>query len=125
PSVSASFVFTDMPLLKTTLQNVFTSGRLRAAYAEVGKDARPYAYRPSLEYKTTVGGGYGYGFTGPNLNLRPEFAKSYEFGAELAFFKDRLGVDVTYYNKRTTDQIVNDIRGSYATGYVLFNLNGA
>ncbi|WAC42697.1 SusC/RagA family TonB-linked outer membrane protein [Pedobacter sp. SL55] len=123
PSVSASFVFTDVPAFKG-LQNIFTSGRLRAAYAEVGKDARPYAYRPSLEYKATVGGGYGYGFTGPNLDLKPEFAKSYEFGLELAFLKDRLGVDVTYYNKKTTDQIINDIRGSYSTGFILFNLNG-
>ena len=55
----------------------------------------PYAYRPSLEYKTTSYGGYGYGFTGPNLNLKPEFATSYEFGAELSFLNDRLGVDVT------------------------------
>ena len=59
------------------------TGKLRAGYAEVGKDARPYAYRPSLEFKTTANGGYGYGFTGPNLDLKPEFARSYEFGTEL------------------------------------------
>jgi hypothetical protein len=101
------------------------SGKLRAAYAEVGKDARPYAYRPSLEYKTTAFGGYGYGFTGPNLALVPEFARSYEIGTELGFLNDRLGVDATVYRKQTKDQIVNDIRGSYATGFILFNLNGA
>jgi outer membrane receptor protein involved in Fe transport len=100
------------------------TGKLRAAYAEVGKDARPYAYRPSLEFKTTSNGGYGYGFTGPNLALKPEFARAYEFGTELNFFNDRLGLDVTTYRKQTKDQIVNDIRGSYATGYILFNLNG-
>jgi hypothetical protein len=38
---------------------------------------------------------------------------------------DRLGLDATFYRKQTKDQIVNDIRGSYATGYILFNLNGA
>ena len=124
PSISTSFVFTDVPVFKDALSKIFTSGRIRAAYAEVGKDARPYAYRPSLEYKATVGGGYGYGFTGPNLDLKPEFAKSFEIGAELAFFKDRLGLDFTYYKKKTTDQIVNDIRGSYSTGFILFNLNG-
>ena len=32
---------------------------------------------------------------------------------------------MTYYRKQTKDQIVNDIRGSYATGFILFNLNGA
>ena len=30
-----------------------------------------------------------------------------------------------WYRKQTKDQIVNDIRGSYATGFILFNLNGA
>jgi outer membrane receptor protein involved in Fe transport len=121
PSVTSSFVFSDaVPAVGRVM-----TGKLRAAYAEVGKDARPYAYRPALEFKTTTAGGYGYGFTGPNLNLRPEFARSYEVGTELGFFKDRLGVDITTYRKQTTDQIVNDIRGSYGTGFILFNLNGA
>src|SRR5687768_1208748 len=121
PSISGSFIFSDaFPALSRGM-----TGKLRAAYAEVGKDARPYAYRPSLEFKTTSGGGYGYGFTGPNLKLKPEFARSYEFGTELSFLNDRLGFDVTTYRKQTTDQIVNDIRGSYATGFILFNLNGA
>ncbi|SMD04831.1 SusC/RagA family TonB-linked outer membrane protein [Pedobacter nyackensis] len=124
PSVSASFVFTDVPAFKGLKGGVLTSGKLRAAYAEVGKDAKPYAYVPALEYKATVGGGYGLGFTGPNPGLKPEFATSYEFGTELSFFNDRLGLDLTVYKKVTTDQIINDIRGSYATGYILFNLNG-
>jgi TonB-linked SusC/RagA family outer membrane protein len=123
PSISGSFVFTDVPLLKG-IQKYIYSGKLRAAYAQVGRDARPYSYVPSLEFKATVGGGYGYGFTGPNLALKPEFAESYEFGTELGFFKDRLGLDVTVYRKETIDQIINDLRGSYATGYILFNLNG-
>ncbi len=121
PSISSSFIFSDaFPAIGR-----YMSGKLRAAYAEVGKDARPYAYRPSLEFKTTSYGGYGYGFTGPNLDLKPEFARSYEFGTELSFLKDRLGIDATIYRKQTKDQIVNDIRGSYATGFILFNLNGA
>ena len=121
PSVSGSFIFSDaFPGLQR-----FVNGKFRAAYAQVGKDARPYAYRPSLEFKATSNGGYGYGFTGPNLGLKPEFASSYEFGTELSFLNDRLGFDVTAYRKQTKDQIVNDIRGSYATGFILFNLNGA
>jgi hypothetical protein len=121
PSISSSFIFTDaIPSIGRHM-----SGKLRAAYAEVGKDARPYAYRPSLEFKTTSNGGYGYGFTGPNLALKPEFARSYEIGTEMGFLNDRLGFDATFYRKQTKDQIVNDIRGSYGTGYILFNLNGA
>jgi len=121
PSISTSFVFSDaFPAIGRHM-----TGKLRAAFAEVGRDARPYAYRPSLEFKTTANGGYGYGFTGPNLALKPEFAKSYEIGTELSFLDNRLGLDATVYRKQTTDQIVNDIRGSYATGFILFNLNGA
>ena len=121
PGVSSSFIFSDaFPQIGR-----FMTGKLRAAYAEVGKDARPYAYRPSLEYKQTAYGGYGYGFWGPNRNLRPEFARSYEYGTELAFLDDRLGIDATWYRKQTKDQIVDNIRGSYGTGFVLFNLNGA
>ncbi len=121
PSVSSSFVFTDaFPSLQKYL-----TGKVRMAYAAVGRDARPYAYRPALEYKTTAYGGYGYGFTGPNLDLKPEFALSYEGGFDLSFLDDRIGLEATWYRKRTKDQIVNDIRGSYATGFILFNLNGA
>jgi TonB-linked SusC/RagA family outer membrane protein len=121
PSISTSFIFSDaFPSIGR-----YVTGKLRAAYAEVGKDARPYAFRPSLESKTTSYGGYGYGFTGPNLNLRPEFATSKEFGAETNFLDGRLGLDVTWFRKQTRDQIVDNIRGSYGTGFILFNLNGA
>lgn len=121
PSVNAAFVLSDaVPAVAKVM-----TAKFRGGYAEVGKDARPYAYRPSLEYKTTSNGGYGYGFTGPNLALKPEFAQSYEFGAELGFLDNRVSLDVTQYKKETKDQIVNDIRGSYGTGFILFNLNGA
>lgn len=121
PSVSASFIFSDaFPSLGS-----FMTGKLRGAWAEVGKDASPYSYRTALEYKTTSYGGYGYGFWGPNPALRPEFATSKEAGVELGFLNGRLGLDATYYRKQTRDQIVQNIRGSYATGFILFNLNGA
>ena len=121
PSFSASFIFSDaFPSLSR-----FATGKVRAAYAEVGRDAKPYSYRPALQYKTTSFGGYGYDFWGPNRKLKPEFAKSWEFGTELSFLRERLGLDATYYSKRTYDQIVQNVRGSYGTGFILFNLNGA
>jgi hypothetical protein len=57
--------------------------------------------------------------------LKPEFAQSNEYGMDLSFLDGRVNLDATYYRKETKDQIVNDIRGSYGTGFVLFNLNGA
>jgi TonB-linked SusC/RagA family outer membrane protein len=121
PSVSGSFIFSDaFPSVGR-----YMTGKLRAAYAEVGKDARPYSYAATLESKTTTGGGYGYTFWGPNAELRPEFATSREFGTETNYLDGRLGLDVTWYRKQTKDQIVQNIRGSYGTGFILFNLNGA
>lgn len=121
PSATASFVFSDaFPSLRR-----FMTGKLRVATAEVGRDAPAYAYQPALEYKPTPFNGYGYNFWGPNPSLKPEFAKSHEYGTEMSFFNDRLGIDATYYQKKTSDQIVQNIRGSYATGFILFNLNGA
>jgi TonB-linked SusC/RagA family outer membrane protein len=121
PSIQSSLIFSDaIPAIGKVM-----TGKLRASYAEVGRDARPYAFRPALEFKTTSNGGYGYGFTGPNLGLKPEFKTSTEFGTELGFLDNRLGLDITVYRAQTRDQIVNDIRGSYGTGFILFNLNGA
>jgi TonB-linked SusC/RagA family outer membrane protein len=121
PSVSGSFVFSDaFPSVAK-----FVTGKLRAAWAEVGKDAKPYAYAQALENKLTSYGGYGYGFTGPNPNLRPEFATSKEVGAELGFLGGRLAIDGTLYRKETRDQIVDNVRASYGSGYILINLNGA
>jgi TonB-linked SusC/RagA family outer membrane protein len=121
PSVSTSFIFTDaFPSLGRHV-----TGKLRAAWAEVGKDARPYSYAPSLEYKPTSHGGFGTGFTGPNPNLRPEFATSMEVGTELSFLGGRMGIDATLYRKETRDQIVQNVRASYGSGYILINLNGA
>ena len=121
PSVSTSFVFSDaFPSLQK-----YVTGKLTAAYAEVGRDAPPYSYATTLESKTTSFGGYGYGFYGPNPLLKPEFAKDYEIGTELSFLDDRLGVNLDTYRKRTENQIVQNIRESYGTGFILFNLNGA
>ena len=121
PSASVSFIFSDaFPGLRR-----LATGKLRAAIAGGARDARAYAYTPALQYKTTSFGGYGYDFWGPNFALKPEHASGWEIGGEASFLNDRLGLDVTGYRKITTDQIVNDIRGSYGTGFILFNLNGA
>jgi len=42
---------------------------------------------------------------GADPELKPEFTTEYEVGAELNFFQRRIGIDFTYYDRRTTDQI--------------------
>ena len=38
-------------------------------------------------------------------NLKPEFTSEFELGTELQFFNSRVGIDFTWYDRRTTDQI--------------------
>jgi TonB-linked SusC/RagA family outer membrane protein len=118
PSAGLSFVFTELEPFKG-IKDVLSFGKLRGSVAQVGKDASPYSIRPFYENALTTGGGFKYGYTGPSLNLVPEMTTSYEYGMELRFFGNRLGIDATYFNKKSKDQIVENLRLSYATGFVL------
>ncbi|MBX0332658.1 SusC/RagA family TonB-linked outer membrane protein [Pontibacter sp. HSC-14F20] len=122
PSASVSFIFTELAPF-AGIRDVLSYGKLRGSIAQVGKDASPYSIRAFLEPKVTTGGGFGYAFTGPSPNLRPEMTTSYEFGTEMKFFNDRIGIDATYFNKKSVDQIVRDMRLSYGTGFVLQAFN--
>ncbi|HET8829953.1 MAG TPA: SusC/RagA family TonB-linked outer membrane protein, partial [Pelobium sp.] len=98
PSVSAGFVLSEL----VEIQKV-SFFKLRASYAQIGNDTDPYqttgAFVPATPYKGS-----------PTLSdqniianpgLKPEQTKSAEFGADLRFFGDRLGIDATYYNAIT------------------------
>ena len=122
PSVSLGFVFTELPALEKR-RDILSYGKLRFAYAEVGNDATPYRTRPRLVPQTTTGGGFLYDFFGGNEDLRPERGQSFEVGVELKLFKNRIGLDVAYFDKRNFDQITSQ-RLSYGTGFVFGLLNG-
>jgi outer membrane receptor protein involved in Fe transport len=82
PSVSASFVFTELPAFKDL--GFLSFGKLRASYAQTGKDpATPYKIKSTLTPQTTTDGGFAYGFYGGNPNLKPERGVGMEVGAEL------------------------------------------
>jgi len=123
PSVSTAINFTDIKGLEG-IKKVLNAGKIRAAISQVGRDSRPYKIYPSLLYENNTAGGYRYNFTGPNFGLKPEIATSYEIGTELSFLNNRISVDFSYYKKKTTEQIVRDIRASYGTGFVLTDMNG-
>ncbi|HEX3009728.1 MAG TPA: TonB-dependent receptor, partial [Bacteroidales bacterium] len=121
PSVSSSFVFTDLFNIN---KNILSFGKVRASWAEVGGDTSPYQL--DLTY-----GLLGYSYNGvplgliqkesiPNKDLKPTRTYSVEVGTNLKFFNNRFGIDLAYYSQRTKDQIMNmpisDISGyNYAT----------
>lgn len=118
PSVNTSFVFTEA--LGLTDNNIISFGKIRANYAQVGLDAPVYVIDPVFRsgnitdgYQDTdldfpLGGvaGYEQGNVIGNPNLQPEITKSWEVGADMRFFDDRVNLDVSYYSARHTEQIV-------------------
>ncbi|HEU4606577.1 MAG TPA: TonB-dependent receptor, partial [Chitinophagaceae bacterium] len=53
--------------------------------------------------------------TMPPANLKPQETNSYEIGANVKLFKSRVGIDLTYYDQKTSNQILN-VATSTATG---------
>ena len=121
PAVEASFVLSDLKPIKSI--KFIDYLKLRGAVAQVGKDAGPLEIEPQLEATGLTGGGFKYGFTGPNKNLRPEMTTSKEIGIESRLLNNRLNFDFTYFYTHCADQIVKGFRLSYATGFVLNNMN--
>ncbi|WP_432714045.1 SusC/RagA family TonB-linked outer membrane protein [Pedobacter sp.] len=122
PSTSLSYVFTETLGLQDN--PIFNFGKLRASYAEVGKDADPY--QVGLYYSTMQAFS---GVTGirrdvkvGSENLRPERTKGLEFGGEFKFFKNKLTLDANYAILNSIDQIV-PVPISYASGFDIYVTN--
>ena len=106
PSVSGSFVFTEL----IPKNDILSFGKIRASWAQVGKDADAYATNTYLWRPEAVSGsfvGNGNSWTGGSPNLLPEIQTSFEIGTELKFLKGRLGLDFTYYNSITKNQLAS------------------
>jgi len=108
PSVSTSFVFTDA--FKSLPKNILSFGKVRASWAQVGNDSDPYLTRNGYNTTTVTYAGQpllSMNSTIPALNLKNELTTSWELGADLRFLNSRIGIDLTYYDGKTTNQILN------------------
>jgi TonB-linked SusC/RagA family outer membrane protein len=116
PSASLSTVFTELMDLKS---DILTFGKIRASYAQVGNDATPYQLAQTFTSVSPWNGSTAK-FTESvqiaNSNLKPEITTGLELGADLRFFRGKVGLDVTYYNQTTRDQILG-VEISKASGY--------
>ena len=106
PSVSTSFVFTDA---FKNMPSFFTFGKLRASWAKVGGDTDPFMLYLNYRGSKSFHGNGTAGIDGdliPKEDLKPEQTTSYEFGTDLRFLNNRVGLDFTYYHKSTVNQIL-------------------
>ena len=120
PSVSGAFDFTQLLPRNTSL----SFGKLRASWAQVGKDANPYSTITYVNAPISIGNftGVGNQYTSGNPDLKPEIQTSWEVGGELRFLNGRIGLDYTYYHSQTKNQIAQP-RLSNANGYILTSIN--
>lgn len=131
-SVGGSFIFSEFLENK----NVLNYGKLRGSWGVTGNDAPIF----STDTYYTAGSAGGDGFIDNNVfplfssvaferasllgndGLKPENTTEWEVGAEFKFFNSRVSLDVTYYDKETTDQIIQ-VSQPATTGYTNRTIN--
>lgn len=117
PAVSASVLLTEL----LPKNDVLLFAKIRGSWAQVGGPP-PFSYLTSTAYKVnTVGDGWGDNISYPingvtgfeldnilgNAELKSELTEEIEFGVDLRFFNNRVGLDVAYYKRKVTDDILN------------------
>jgi outer membrane receptor protein involved in Fe transport len=109
PKVGASYVISEEPFWKGLSSTVPTL-RLRTAYGTTGRSPSSGAnqtYVPAKFINETGAVELGVSPGDPgNPNLKPERGKEFEAGFDAGFFDDRYGIELTYFNKKSTDLIV-------------------
>lgn len=133
PSVAVGFIFTDALNWDS---DWLPYGKLRLSYAKVGADAPQYSLASTYEAANVPGAHFGhyqfdestieFPFDGRNgfiqstqlgnPNIRPESTREYEVGLELRLLRNRARLDVSYYDKKSFDQIF-EVPSSAASGY--------
>jgi TonB-linked SusC/RagA family outer membrane protein len=131
PSVSASFVFSEL----IPENSILSFGKLRLAYAQAGNappvySSTTYFTQPFLTDGFTDGlsfpfmgyQGFGYSSVLGNPDLKPERNTSTEIGFDLRFLTGRLNLDLTFYNQQA-DNILVQRPIAPTTGFSVFLSN--
>jgi TonB-linked SusC/RagA family outer membrane protein len=124
-SASAGFIFSE--LLKVP---AISFGKLRVSYSSVGNDnVGPY----SLTTPYQVAGSFPYGGNAGflisqslgNPYLRNEITKEAEVGLEMQFLHNRLGFEVSYFNRNHDNLLTQGVPIAPSTGFNSTTLNAA
>lgn len=116
PSVSASAVVTELFNLRSDL---LSFAKIRGSLAQVGNDASPYQLAQTFRSGGSWNGSVAQYFentTIANSGLKPEITTGVEVGLDLRFLRNKIGLDITYYDQTTKNQILG-VEISKASGY--------
>ena len=131
PSLSASIIFSEI----IGNNDLLSFGKFRASWAQVGAPP-PGPYYTSSSYETSsIGDGWGdnisfpiAGVTGFEIDnilgaeLKPELSEEIEVGVDLRFLQNKVGLDLAYWQRKSTDAILNASLPP-STGYISAWLN--
>ncbi len=113
PSNNNSYFYPSVGL-NTNIKDILglpaaiSQAQLRFSWAQVGNDAGAYSLVNTYGYGAPWGSNYSLIGNSElkNANLKPEITSTYEVGTSLGFFNNRLGLDVTYYDIRSRNQVL-------------------
>ena len=129
PRASLAWTFTNA-LGNVDQRGSFSFGKLRLAYGETGREPPVYGTITALSSTSLFGSGYG-DFIGVsqsgqgglvtsnslgNQSLEPERNRETEVGTDLGFFDQRADLSFTYYDRRSSDVILQVPVQAAATG---------
>ena len=121
PSASLGLIFTEFGFLQD--QDFLPFGKLRVSYSQMGQAGDLYSTQTLFtprEDNEAIGSGFlNNDFTFPYQGnaaftqqsvllsdaLRPQNVNTFEIGADLRFYENRVGIDYSYYHVNATDQI--------------------
>lgn len=116
PSISLAY---DIHDLITEDTSIFSFGKLRASWAEVGKGPLfgqvGHYFVSDGNFPFGGAGGYRSSTEYGDVDMIPERNQSHEIGADLRFFNNRLRIDYAYYKTRVKDQIFT-VAAAYSSG---------
>ncbi len=122
PSASLSLVLSDWLKLPEAMNFL----KVRASVAQVNTGNTGSTYGQVQTYPVSMYNNMPI-MTAPRSlipdNLLPGASRSYEFGGNIAFFKNRLSVDATYFNRLDYNNIISETV-SIASGYNSVIANG-
>jgi TonB-linked SusC/RagA family outer membrane protein len=128
-SASAGFIFTEP--LGMSSSKIMNFGKIRVSYASVGDDdIAPYSltnvYYQASGFPISTANGTQNGFALTNTNAYPlknESVNEFEIGLETKFLQNRISLDISYYNKISSNLLSPNTPLAPATGFTAASIN--
>ncbi len=109
PKASMSYLISDEDFWKNSMGNAFSSFKIRAAWGQAGNLTAIGPFDRLSNYAAISIDGNS-GLIAPtrlgNADLKPERQTEIEFGVDMALFKNKMGIEFTYYSQDIEDLLL-------------------